>query len=234
MLLQDLYRDLSYGELSNLAMSNDGDGTIQEAQQPKIVRYTNEGLLALYSKFILLEKDLLIEQYEHITNYHLLKRFSQQGYDPESEDYPYIIDLNREPFSEDVLKILAVYDSCGYARPINDNERADSLFSPQAKILQVPNPVAGEALSVLYQARHPELLVSEPEGEIILPDVLKGALTAFVAYKVYSHMNTENSSAKAQEHYMIYENICTNVVEMDMVSTSTSTTNSRFEKNGWI
>lgn len=234
MTLLDLFRHLSYGELSNLALANDGNGTIREAEQPKIALYANEALLRLYSKFILREKDVLIEMVEHITNYHLLVRFSQQGYDPEGEAFPYILDMNKEPFEEDVIKILAVFDSFGDQLPLNDNERCNSVFTPQANVLQVPRPCAGQSLGVLYQARHQVLSADDLEGEIFLPDILQGALTAYIAYKVFSHMNTQESTAKAQEHYANYESICVDAKENDLVSTSISTTNARFNKYGWV
>ena len=39
MNIEDLFRNLSYGELSNLALSGEGLGTIVESARPKIVMY---------------------------------------------------------------------------------------------------------------------------------------------------------------------------------------------------
>lgn len=234
MNVEQLFQNLSYGELSNLSMGVDGEGGIEERHQPKIILHANEGLLRLHSRFVLCEKDVLIEQVEHITNYHLLKRFAESNWDPKQEPYPYIKDLGREPFEEDVIRILSVYDSQGFRLPLNDNERADSLFTPQAKVLQVPHPKDRVSLSVLYQAKHPLLSQDNPDQEVALPDVLHGALTAFIASRIYGNMNTAESVAKGQEHFLHYENICNDAVNNDLVSTSTSTTNSRFNKRGWI
>lgn len=234
MNVEQLFQNLSYGELSNLSMGLEGDGGIEERHQPKIILHANEGLLRLYSRFVLCEKDVLIEMVEHITNYHLVKRFAESNWDPEQEPYPYIKDLGLEPFEEDVIRILSVYDSHGNRLPLNDNERADSLFTPQAKVLQVPRPKDRVSLSVLYQAKHPQLSHETPDQEVALPDVLHGALTAFIASKIYGNMNTAEAIAKGQEHFLHYENICNDAVENDLVSTSISATNSRFHKRGWI
>lgn len=234
MNLEQLFTDLSYGVLSNLSLSADGSGTIQEEKQPQIVLFANEALLRLYSRFILSEKDVLLEMVGHITNYHFLKRFTESQFDPEKEHYPYIKDLINEPYQEDMLKILAVYNSLGQKIPLNDNERMDSVFTPRDKVLQVPNPVDGATLSVLYQASHPKLTVDNLEEEIQLPVVLDGALTAYIAYKVFSSMNTDVSSAKAQEHFQIFGSICDEVEDRDMVNSSISTTNTRFNKRGWV
>jgi hypothetical protein len=52
MTVEDLFRDLSLGELSNLSMGVEGEGTIEEKHQPKIIRQANEGttssLLPIY------------------------------------------------------------------------------------------------------------------------------------------------------------------------------------------
>lgn len=238
MNLNDLFRDLALGELSNLSFTDDEiTDTILPQRRPKVVVYANEGLLALHSRFVLVEKDLLIEMREGMTNYHLLKRYAWSQYDPENPpnrwEMPYIMDSVAEPFEEDVIKILSVTNSFGDTMPLNDHEHARSVFSPTSTVLQVPFPIPGQALSIEYQAKHSKLDHCECDEEILLPDVLWGALKSFIAWKVYSHMNTQESTAKAQEHQMNYESICQDVVEMDLVNTSSSTTNNRFEKRGF-
>jgi hypothetical protein len=236
MNVQNLFEDLSRGELSNLSLANDGNGTIQVAAQPKILLYANDALLRLYSRFVLKENVVLVQMHEHITFYHLLQKFAV-NYVPltaaDDEPIRYIRDLPLTPFEGDVLKVLSVFNFDGTQLPLNDDALQESLFSPQARVLQVPLPVQGKVLSVLYQARHRQLR-DNLEQVIELPDVLSSALTAYVAYKVFSHMGTQDSSVKAQEHLAIYEGICADVVEKDLVSSSISTSNTRFSNRGWI
>lgn len=234
MKVSDLFSLLSYGEFSNIALGLEGAGGIEEASKPKVVIAANEALRRIYSRFVLSEKDVVIEMVSHITNYHLLKKFAESGFDPEQVRYPYIKDLGREPFEEDAIKILAVYDSLGCQMSLNDSGRLSSLFTPQPTVLQVPRPIQGVSLSVNYQAAHPQLALDDEEQEIVLPPSLHGALTAYVAYKVFSSMGTEGSGAKAQEHQSMYEAICHEVADMDLVNASISTTNTRFEQRGWV
>lgn len=236
MNLNDLFRDLALGELSNLSMvEND---TIIPQRRPKIVSYTNEALLALHSTFVLKEKDVVIEMREGVTNYHLLKRYAWSQYNeenpPDRWNMPYIMDMVADPFQEDVIKILAVYNSFGQKMPLNDNEHARSVFNPQSNLLQVPFPIPGQALAIEYQAKHTTLQHCNCDEEIVVPDVLWRALKAYVASKVFMHMNTQETTTKGQEHMIIYDMICQDVVEKDLVNTSSSTTNSRFAKRGWI
>jgi hypothetical protein len=238
MKLEQLFEALSFGELSNLSMSNNGNGTLSVEGKKKVLRHTNEGLLRLYSRFVLKEADVLIRLTKNVTNYHLVPRFAV-NYQPEfpggedDESLRYILDLPRERFTGDVLKVLSVTDSDGCRLPLNDDNAEMSVFTPQGNVLQVPDPIQDKALAVVYQARHVKLL-GELDEEIQLPELLEGALTAFVAYKIYSHMNTSDSLAIAQGHLGNYEKICSGVVEQDLVNASISTSNSRFKTRGWI
>lgn len=235
MLVSDLFQMLSVGELSNLAMSTNGSGTIVTAQQPKLIAYANEALLRLYSRFILKENDVLLQLYEHITFYHLIPRFSL-NYTPvgttDNEPIRYIWDMNQEPFSDNLLKILTVHDKFGKELPLNDEEKHNSLFTPQVKLLQVPNPADDQFLSVRYQQRHDKLL-GDLTQMVHCPDVLEGALTAYIAYKVFSHMNSADSNAKSQEFNSTYESICGEITDRDLVNSSISQSNIRFYRGGW-
>lgn len=51
MNVGDFFRNLSYGELSNLSMANSGDGTIRAEDQSRVIHYTNQALTRLYVRF---------------------------------------------------------------------------------------------------------------------------------------------------------------------------------------
>lgn len=237
MKVSDLFTRLALGELSNLALAR--NGIISPEKQPTIVMYANEALLRLFTRFLLCEKDLILEMRDGNTMYHLLKQFAYSQYDidkPPSEwNKPYIMDLGHEPFDEDVIKVLSVYDYQGNKLPLNDSERTDSVFTPQSLILQVPFTEHKHTLVVNYQARHAVIPSSGyKDVDIVLPKCLESALCAYISSKVFMHMNTVESTAKGQEHMLTYNSLCQDAVDMDLVSTSTSTTNSKFQKRGFI
>lgn len=236
MKVSNLFNDLSVGPLSNIALALEGTGEIAAEKQPKIIKYANDALLRLYTRFVLKENDVLIELEDHITNYHLLSRFAESEYPESGEDYPYIKDLEKEAFENDVIKIMAIYDSFGKSIPLNDTERPGSYFTPQGNVLQVPRPISGMAISVLYQAKHAHLDQDDPnilDAEIVLPVTLWEAFLSYVSSKVFSDINTQEANIKSQEHLMVYEGLCKEAVDYDLVNTSISTTNSRFHRNGW-
>lgn len=240
MKLTELYQRLSYGELSNLAVGGEGSGAVTEAMKPRLINYANEGLLRLHSKFMLRENVVFVRQVPNLTYYYLMLRYavsrSALPADPECPAPPhfYIVDTEAEPFQEDVIKVLSVFNQEGIELPLNDSEDPRSIFTPQPNLLQVPAPVAEQMLAVSYQARHP-IIVGETEcQEIDLPFSLEGALTAYIAYKVFSHMNGQDNAAKASEHLSMYDMICGEVTDQDLVSQSSSTTNTKFEQRGFV
>lgn len=237
MNIQELFRRLSYGPLSNLSMSGEGTGAILDDAKPKLISYANEGLLRLHSRFLLRESTLAIQVINSLTYYYMLKRFARSEItDPPCPNtpYSYILDSTDEPFQDDLLKILKVTGIDGKEFTLNDNEDRLSLFTPQPNLLQIPIILPDELLSIQYQARHPTLDYADETQEMDLPFALEGALVAFVAGEVFSHMNGADNSAKGAEHMNRFEGICMEVEATDLISQSVSSIGSKFQQRGFI
>ena len=232
MKLKDLLSRLSFAELSNLSIGNEGQGIIKQEDIPKLVAHVNDGLVRIYSRFVLCTKQLLIEQVQHITNYHLTIKYAEST--KADVPWPYIKDAPGNLFTGDVIRILEVHDVMGWEYVLNDKDDPTSLFTPAPQLLQVPNPKAGKYLAVLYQARHDYIENDDLEQEIVIPFVLEGALQAFVAYKVFSHMNGQENQVKSQEHLNTYDGICTDVEERDLVNATFATSHHKLENRGFL
>lgn len=232
--LVQVLEQLSLAELSNIHMSNSGTGVILEEYVPKIVLHINEGLLRMFTRIVLSQRDVLIEQHDHITNYHLLSRFAVFANNGSLEPYLYIRDLPEEKFKDDVIKILKVFDSTGLELPLNDDNRDNSVFTPQNNVLQIPSPSTGMCVSVLYQAKHPTLSPDNLEQTVELPAGLFECLRSYVAYKVFGAIATQEAQVKSQEHYAYFNSLIDEVSASDSSNTSISTTNSKFNERGWV
>lgn len=233
MDLNKLYELLSVGELSNLALSGEGSGTIIENKRPTIIKYANDALLRLYTRFPLRTSDVLLEMQEHITQYRLETKYTESAGDP-TEKYLYIKDLGNEPYIGDCLKILSVHTDKGAKLPLNDPDNVFSVYTPQAHVLQVPAPITGRSLAVTYQASHPTLDVDDESIMVELPPVLVPALISYVAGKVYSGMNSQENIAKGQEQLAAFDTICEEILEGDIASSSVSNTNTKFDTRGFV
>jgi len=231
MDVTELYRRLALGELSNLAMAE--GGVISETKKATVILHANEALNHLHIRFLLKESTLIVEQSTDRTNYPLDSRYAMTNTDPTNTLPRFLNDLSK-PFTDDVIKVMSVYDSAGDKLPMNDPSLFNSVFTPLPAVLQVPHPSEGQPLGVIYQAAHPKLSTTRPTQVLELPEFFVGALTAYIAYKVFSQMNTQENSAKGDAHLRTYESICVEATEQDLVTTYVSAAGTRFVNNGWV
>lgn len=238
MKVSELFKNLSYGELSNLAISEEGSGNIVDNKQPQIIQYANEGLIRLFSRFNLRQKDVIVELYPHITYYYLRSRFAV-SHPSSNEPYRYIRDREGDPFIDDVIKILDVKDIYGNKRVLNDVLDNYSVFTPQPDIIQILDPKSGALLFVTYQARHPVLDTDSASSsfmdqDIDVPFFCEGALFNFIGHKVYCHMNGPENTTKSQELLQNYELICAEIEQKDLMNQTFSTNQHKLEQKGFV
>ncbi len=235
MLLSDLYLRLSYGPLMNLSMAGEGDGSIIAGKRPTIITHLNEGLLRLYSRFVLKENDIILKLDEGIVNYHLTARYAQTNPDPDPLDTLYIQDTELRPFNGDVIRILKVADFEQKEFKLNDAEDEDSLFTPQPLVLQYPNPEADKIIGVLYQAMHETIAYNAAGTQIIdIPAILEGALVCFIAGQIFSSMNGQEHVAKGAALISQFDAICLENQDRDLTNESISASNTKFRERGFV
>ena len=232
MKLSELLSQLSYGELSNTNFGSSGSGSIKTEKIPAVVNFINEALLRIYSKFPLRKKTLYLELNEWRTDYPLTYDHAYSNPDALDKD-KYIFDLGNHKFEDDVLKIYEVKTTLEVSLPINNPDEDWSVYTPVYNVLQVRRPVGGTVLFVKYWAKHPKV-TEDLNQEIEIPEVLEGALRAYVAFQVYSHMNTQEAVANSQKFQVLYQEIINEALTSDSITVSLNQTGLKFKKNGWV
>lgn len=240
MILSEFFQNLSFGELSNLSIGNDGSGEIPGAHQGRIIKMTNRSLAAIYSRFRLLTKEVIVDCEDHITLYYLQKKYAKSSPEP-VEDTKYITDTASDPFLEDIIKILNVFDVYGEQQMLNDPTEETSLFTPKFDCLQVNQPVKNMVYFVEYQAGHPSLVQASPGvsspvdllQNIMLPVHLEPALQAHVSWQVLSGMAGPEHIARGQEQFMLFDMLCADIESRDLTGQSHPPLNMRFNERGW-
>ncbi len=233
MTFEDLLKQLSVGELSNMYMGLDGEGSIAENQLAKIVIHTNTALTLLHTKLLIKTRDVLVELQAGISYYHLKSIYAQSSFDPAKAAVPYILDLGNEPFSDDVLQILYVFDAHGKEIPFNDPTKSNSIYAPQPAILHVPDVEPGNVLCIGYRAA-PNKVTGAFDQEIEIPVTLVQALTAYIAYLIYNNLNTPEGMAIAQGHLQMFTNQCDMAEYSGTLDNSTPVYAHRFHANSWV
>lgn len=213
MRTEELYRRLSYGELANHAVSVDATGTIKQAAQPRVLQFANEALGKLYSRFLLAEGEEPVTLVAGQTRYPLR--------------------------AADAIKILAVYTAFGESLPLDEAAHPGGLAVPAPNVLQVPveadHPTfpPGAVLDVAYQSRHP-VLTGALDQEIALPEALEEALTAYVGFKVYRAMNTQEAQQLAAGLEQRFRQVCDDSLLESLVHQGGFVGNTKFAARGWV
>lgn len=232
MNINEFIENMCLGELSNLYLGEEGLVQLHPLRRKKMIAYVNQGLKALCSRFQLVKKELVIRGMDHVSLYPLRKEHSMTA---GTSKVKFIDDRHCDPFNGDVIKILDVRNEVGLPFSMNDLNDNASLFTPTYDTLQITHAVTGQGYFVIYQALHP-VISDDPTGcqDFNLPPMLEEALMAFVAGKVYAHMNGEANKATGAGHMATFESKCLEAGGLDMTAESAVTSHTKAQQKGFI
>ena len=235
ILTSELLRRLALGELQNLSMS--AGGVIAAAERPKVILQINNALTELFSKFLLSQKELVINSVDTITQYYLRYEFAQSNL-ASSQPVQYIDDSSIVNWDGRIVKILHVYDAFGRELYMNKAQEPLSVFTPQYDCLQITANHQTEDFYVIFQATHPIVdYTTEPAVDTViedLPPALEKPLELLIASKVYGNMNGEANLTKSALLHQAYEAALLETEFRDSTSISENVSNSKLERSGFV
>lgn len=235
ILTSELLRRLALGELQNLSMS--AGGVIAAAERPKVILQINNALTELFSKFLLSQKELVINSVDTITQYYLRYEFAQSNL-ASSQPVQYIDDSSIVNWDGRIVKILHVYDAFGRELYMNKAQEPLSVFTPQYDCLQITANHQTEDFYVIFQATHPIVdYTTEPAVDTViedLPPALEKPLELLIASKVYGNMNGEANLTKSALLHQAYEAALLETEFRDSASISENVSNSKLERSGFV
>lgn len=229
MNLRTLFRKMSFSELSNLSLSNEGSGEIVEASVPRLIQCTNDGLKQLFTTFVLLERELLIQSLEWKSLYYLRKEHAFM--DTTVGPLKYILDTPNNLFTGDLIKVLRVTNEVGATLPLNDPEQWASVFTPHYDSIQLTHPGDQQVFSVSYQASHPELNDVPAAGvdllaqEVSVPPIFEKVLRTAITLAIFSSMSGQEYSVKSQQLAASYEAQCREIEDKNLIGNTAISSN---------
>lgn len=227
MKVSDALQELCYGELNTHRLAD--SGAISPENYSRMIHHLNMGLLAMYTRFPLLVKELTLQQKSWITVYKLKKEHAVT--DP-SDEVKYIIDSRFDPFIGDLIRVEEVSDEVGDVVELNSTDHDKVALTPSMDTLEIPNPTDTNVLFVTYRAKHPQLV--SVDSEILLPQHLLGALYAYTGMRVYAGGTSQEQLTKGTELESKYERICQKMELDGMVNTDVLVLNMKPYERGWI
>ena len=132
MKLKEIFDQLTYGELSQLAIGGGEQGQINEANYPSVVAHIRLALTALYKRFPLKENRLVLQLLPGVLQYEINSKYAV-GNMKSLVPVKYILD-SALPFKDDILKIERVYTGKGHELSLNDGADPFSLTTPSDQL----------------------------------------------------------------------------------------------------
>lgn len=235
MLVQELYRRLSLGHFSNLAIGMDGAGDLTELGKKQAILHLNDALRALSARFPLKEETVLLVQRAGRSTYKLTPEFawsSQQDHKVEPQTY-YLLDSKDKKFPGRVIRVLRVYWDGHHEMVLNETDNPASLHSTGDTLI-IPFPVENRVLAVTYQAQLDEVPEGRPDYEIPVPMVLETAALLYTAGRIYQNMQSPENIARGQSLMQQFEAECLIVATEDLLGSSRISVLPKFGQRGFV
>lgn len=236
MILKDIIDELRLGELSGANLGDNDKEGVTPYNYEKLVSYINSALTAIHSRIPLRVREVLLEEQSTITVYQLDRNFAKSNA-TSTAPVKYLNDL-ADPFDDAVLRVESVYNAEGTELPLDDMTANNSIFRPTLTSLQVPFPVTGNVLSVIYRANHSKLIYSNDLAVLLnqrieLPPSYSGCIVAYVMYKYKSSFDSAESQNSATAYMALFEQLVSSLKDFGLVPENNLTI-TKLEQNGWV
>jgi len=235
MLLSDLFEQLTIGELSQLSLSGIDEIGISECNYIKVVPHIQLGLTELHKRFPVRMQEVIVQQYDSITDYELNSKFAVTNKESEAP-IKYIEDSIFEPFVNNVLRIESIHDEDGQELFLNDSGEYWSVHTSSYNTIHVPLPEKENVMSVMYRADHDKIPIIELDPyttEINVPLSLLEALLFYVAARVYTNLNSDGAISDGNNYMQKFEASCVRAEEANTINRD-NTANKKLDKMGWV
>jgi len=236
MTLQEIFDQLTYGELSQLSIGGGEAGVINSVNYVRVVPHVNLALIALYKRFSLKEGRLT-----------LTPVIDQTLYSIHSDEVGgYLLDTEELPFTDDILKIEHVLTDDGVDIPLNDAAHKYSITTPTSTLLRIPLDIVNQVqdlpdwlkttkLELLYRANHPKIgKVTNPKQiDIELPYTHLEPLLLFIAARMMTPLGVGQFEGLAGNNYMAKYEMACQFLETKGLQIDQGSQTSRLRDKGW-
>lgn len=244
MTLQEIFDQLSHGELSQLSLGGSGDAGINESNWDRVLTAVNRGLTELHKRFLLREGRVALAMREGVSQY-LLDPKHALTQPPSFGEDKYLLDTAADPFTGELLKVERVYAADGSELLLNGGGDTwdlaqRSVRTPTYNRLVLPALLPVQSLTVVYRADHPRLVMGEGAFDpatvsVDLPRSHEEALVYFVASRLFSPMGLSGATAyhEGNNYLQLFEQACLLLENQDYQNKEVEQ-NYRLHRNGWV
>ena len=238
MTLTDIFNLLQYGELANVSISGGIDAAkgISSNDWPILITHINMAMTDMHTKLNLKEREVTVTQME-ILSYYKLHSDHAESTPIVGDKIKYIEDSVEAPFLDDIIRINDIFNVEGKTYAINDESDEYSLYLPKHDIVQVPYPIEGQPLHIMYKATHPKIAldITDPDSiEIDIPEYCVEPLLAYVASRVHASRITPEAQALSVNLLGKYTLMLTELKTYNVFHNDPNNTNIKLGDRGWV
>lgn len=239
IVLQEIFNLLATGEFSNISLSRDSTGSIDEKEYPKVVGHLNLGIIEIYKRFNFLQKELNLHLRTEISTYFLrtdkvaaLNNLGTRAYieQPSPDDTEGFLNI---------IEIKSVFNSSDDEVNLNDRFSIPYILQLSPDSLKITGFTENQILRIGYQAYPCKIIIkddfSPEEYPVYIPETILEALLYYVAGRVYKPIGSNDSSVNADKsasYQQQYELACQKL-EVYGLDPQHSDNENNFEKEGW-
>lgn len=236
MNLQDIFDQLTYGELAQVKLGGTDEAGITSENRKRFITHVNLALTELHKRFLIKEGRLTVVPVDGVLNYVLESRYAQTNPDL-LQPLKYINDVGT-PFKDDLFKIERVYDQDNNELILNNKNDATSLYTSNYKTLVLPLDHTYTSLKIIYRANHPKLtdiqaMYPPNMVEILMPDVYMEPLVYYIASRVMNPIGVSQEFHEGNNYMAKYEQACQRLENLNFQIDNDSD-NERFARGGWV
>lgn len=220
MKLQEVFDQLSAGELSQFYLGGEnGSGIVQE-DYPKVIPLVNLGLIELYKRFSLMKEEVTIQLKDGKTRYLLDSKHSVRNTDPSVLE-KYIVDSEFRPFKDNIIEVERVYDELGVEHYNNHLNVVWGVSTPEYNVIECLFPSNSNTLTVIYSG-FPEsiqtTITDASSVDINLPHAFMEALVLYIGTRLYSGIRVDGDNGSTLAYQNRFENACNQLKKLNFGS----------------
>lgn len=246
MTLQEIFDQLTSGELCQLSIGGQAAGVIDENNYAKIIPHVNLGLTALYKRFPLkqnrLSLNFVTDKIEYVLHSDFLTVNTRS-----KETVRYLTSNTSEVFKNDIIKVEDIKTDAGKSIVLNDNLNDYSITTPSATKLRIPLDIVNQILDlpdwlkttkleIIYRASHPKIeigygLFNPSIVDVQLSETYLEPLILFIASRIHTPLGTGQLEGFASTTFLArYEAACTQIEQLNIKVDQGSQSNRLHEK----
>jgi len=198
--------NLTYGELSQYAVGGANQGQVLEKDYPRVMSAINRGVNEIQKDLSVHEGSIRLRLIEGVLTYPI---HSQHSMVTGTHVHKFVDDSTYEPFEDDILRILRVYDKGGTELPINEHNLSNTIYVPAHNVIQHPFVIDQDILGVVYSRFSKAVTVTTAEEAastyLAIPDPTLSALYAYVASIMSAGITTAQEISDSDKWRAEYE-----------------------------